>query len=145
MERLPDDLSALRLEAASEGFRFIERLADAWNAGTTIFDKPGEALLVARCDGRMAGIGGMTIDPFDATALRIRRFSVRPCNRRQGIARILAATLLSEALATTHRITVNAGTDVAPAFWESMGFKRVSAEPHTHVLGQGSAAMRQEP
>ncbi|MEM1161962.1 MAG: GNAT family N-acetyltransferase [Pseudomonadota bacterium] len=130
---LPKDLALLQSEAKAEGYLFIERLADEWAASEARFDRPGESLLIARCQGQLAGIGGITIDPFDTAALRMRRFYVRPAFRRSGVARMLAGALISRALETGRVLTVNAGTDVAPPFWERMGFIPVDAEHHTHI------------
>lgn len=134
---LPPDFPVLRAEAAGEGFGFMDRLLREWTSGDVRFDRPGEQLLVARHDGTIAGIGGVTADPFDPSALRMRRFYVRAGFRRHGIARQLALTLLQGALATGRALNVNAGTEVAPGFWESMGFRPVEGLPHTHVWPQG--------
>ncbi|MEM7189736.1 MAG: GNAT family N-acetyltransferase [Pseudomonadota bacterium] len=135
---LPDDLTALRKEARHEGYAFIERLADEWDAATVRFEKPGEALLVARSSAVIAGIGGITCDPFDPSALRMRRFYVRLGFRRHGVARILAEALISDATKTGRQLNVNAGTDVAPGFWESMGFSPVDSAHHTHIWLPGN-------
>lgn len=70
---LPHDISALRYDAANEGYHFIDRLIDEWETIVYRFNKPGEALLVERYNGMIAGIGGVTIEPSDQTALRMRR------------------------------------------------------------------------
>ena len=137
---LPDDFSTLRSDAVSEGYRFIERLVDEWNAGSVIFDKPGEALLIARCDNAIAGVGGVTVDPSDQAALRMRRFYVRPKFRRHGVARELAGVLIADALRTGRRLNVNAGTETAAVFWQTMGFRLSPSSHHTHVWGQASSA-----
>ncbi len=131
--KLPEDISALRSDAAHEGYRFIERLIDEWEADIKRFDKPDEALLVARHDRMIAGIGGVTEDPSDHTALRMRRFYVRPAYRRCGVARELATALIAEAIKTGRPLFVNAGTEAAPLFWESMGFSPIENPRHTHV------------
>lgn len=137
---LPGDLSVMCADASAEGFRFLERLRADWNAGSLRFDKPGEALLIARRDGTLAGIGGMTADPHICTALRMRRFYVRPAFRRRGIAKALAKALIASAQKTGRPVTVNAGTATAPAFWESLGFLRVPNAGHTHVFPNAAAA-----
>jgi hypothetical protein len=43
-------------------------------ARATRFDRDSEALLAVRVGGTLAGIGGLTIDPFVSNALRMRRF-----------------------------------------------------------------------
>lgn len=130
---LPPDLSDLQADAAREGYGFIDRLVNDWASKAVRFDKPGEALLIARQCGSIAGIGGVTEDPFVANALRMRRFYIRPGFRRRGIAQALAKVLLDAAIQTGRPITINAGTAVAPAFWESLGCIPVNAEHHTHI------------
>jgi len=78
----------------AEGFRFVERLAKDWKAGVTRFDRDGEALVGARVDEVLAGIGRLTVDPVVSGALRMRRFYVRPSFREHGIGRKLVGTLL---------------------------------------------------
>ena len=59
IENLPDDFDVMRVEACSEGYRFVERLATDWEAGVTRFDRDEEALVGARVDDVLAGIGGL--------------------------------------------------------------------------------------
>ena len=61
LNALPVGFDALRAEALAEGFRQVERLAADWEARTTRFDRDGEALLAARLNGVLVGIGGLTI------------------------------------------------------------------------------------
>jgi GNAT superfamily N-acetyltransferase len=139
---LPPDLGELRMLAAAEGFRMLERLADEWHSGEHRFDRPGEALLTARIGSRMAGIGGMTIDRDDETALRLRRFYIAPDVRRHGVGRGLALALIRRPECQGRRIVVNAGTAAAPAFWEAHGFVRPGAGAgHTHVLANPPGAL----
>lgn len=79
----------------------------------------------------------VTLVPYYEAALRMRRFYVRPNYRRQGIARMLANSLIQNALKVASEITVNAGTEIAPVFWENMGFKRSCDKFHTHTLSKG--------
>src|SRR5258708_30103783 len=69
---LPAGFDALRVEALAEGFRQVERLAADWEAGTTRFDRDGEALLAARLNGVLVGIGGVTMEPGVAGGIRLR-------------------------------------------------------------------------
>lgn len=132
-DALPAEFHLLQAEAQSEGFEFLHRLADGWMNGSAKFDKPDECLLAATCDGALAGIGGITEDPVQTQALRMRRFYVRRDFRRFGIAKTLALALLDRALPTGRPILVNAGTPTAPQFWESMGFTPQRTKHHTHV------------
>ncbi len=131
---LPFQLDIMRAEANAEGYRMLDRLATEWDAGATRFDRVGEALLAARMDGVLAGIGGLTHDPVAAGALRMRRFYVRPSFRRCGIGRMLAGALLRQPGCVGRAVTVNAGTVAAPAFWAALGFIPDLREGHTHVL-----------
>jgi GNAT superfamily N-acetyltransferase len=128
---LPVGFDALRAEACDEGLRNIDRLATDWTSGTTRFDAPGEALLAAWVADGLAGIGGITIDPNDRGALRMRRFYVRPAHRRAGVGRRLAEALIARA-GGAQRLVVNAGTEQAARFWEALGFKPDHRDGHTH-------------
>ena len=134
---MPTDLDQLRADARAEGFHFIERLADEWASGTNQFAREGEALLVARVRGALAGVGGLTQEAALPAALRMRRFYVRPAYRRFGIARQLALTLLAGPRPPGTAITVNAATRAAPAFWEALGFQPDRREGFTHILQPG--------
>jgi GNAT superfamily N-acetyltransferase len=132
IEELPAGFDALRAEARAEGYRFVDRLATDWMSGTIRFDRGEEALLVARINGVLAGIGGLTIEPVVPDTLRMRRFYVRLADRRSGIGRKLATALLERARSYRRLVTVNAAPASA-AFWESLGFVPDSRDGHTHV------------
>lgn len=132
-DTLPEGFEALRADALAEGYRHMERLAMDWVAGTTRFDRDGEALVAARLgSGVLAGIGGLTVDPVVPGALRMRRFYVRPSFRRGGVGRELATALLMCA-GESRPITVNAAAGSA-AFWLALGFVPEMRDGHTHVL-----------
>jgi GNAT superfamily N-acetyltransferase len=133
---LPSGFESLRAEASAEGYRFVERLATDWAAGTIRFDRTGEALLVTHVGKELAAVGGLTIDPAMPEALRMRRFYVRKRFRRGGIGRQLAAALLEQAAAAGRPVTVNAGSGSEP-FWMALGFVPDPRDGHTHVLKRG--------
>jgi GNAT superfamily N-acetyltransferase len=131
VESLPKGFGALRADALAEGYRFVERLAADWTAGAMRFDCEGEALLSGHVAGALAGIGGLTIEPAIAGALRMRRFYVRSAFRRTGLGRQIARALLA-GVSADRLVTVNA----APAsfsFWESLGFVPDARDGHTHI------------
>jgi hypothetical protein len=47
LDELPPSIKTLRVEAAGEGYRFLERLVAEWISHETRFDREGEALLAA--------------------------------------------------------------------------------------------------
>jgi GNAT superfamily N-acetyltransferase len=129
---LPAGFDILCAEARLEGHRFLDRLALDWAAGTMRFEGRGERLLAAFVGRGLAGIGGFTIEPAVAGALRMRRFYVGPANRRAGVGRLLASSLLENASRFTEIVTVNAQAPSFP-FWESLGFERIMREGLTHA------------
>jgi GNAT superfamily N-acetyltransferase len=131
---LPQGIDILRAEATCEGYRFLERLVTEWMSYRERFTREGEALLMAHVGSTLAGIGGMTLDPAITGALRMRRFYVRASFRRLGIGRKLAISLLESSRPLRCHVTVNAGTAVAAAFWEELGFMPDPRDGHTHVL-----------
>jgi GNAT superfamily N-acetyltransferase len=132
IEHLPEGFDALRAEARTEGYLFVDRLAADWQTRRMRFDGKGEALLAGHAAGILAGIGGLTIEPVLPGALRMRRFYIRPRFRRAGIGRELATALLERAQSTTRLVTVNAAPASA-AFWESLGFAPDMRDGHTHL------------
>jgi GNAT superfamily N-acetyltransferase len=130
--KLPVGTDVLRMEALAEGYQFIERLAADWKSHTIRFDRPGEALLAARLNGALVGVGGLTIEPIVLNAMRIGRFYVRPAFRRRGIGYQLAAALLARGSAGC-LITVNAAP-TSFSFWESIGFTPDQQDGHTHLF-----------
>jgi len=141
---LPAGFNVLRAEARAQGYRHIERLADEWIAGVMRFDREGEALIAATVAWQLAGIGGLTIDPSEAGALRMRRFYVRAAFRRNGIGRAIADHLLARAYALGRRVTVNAGGGSEP-FWRSLVFVAEARNGHTHVFERGEPSRFSRP
>ncbi len=131
---LPAGFDDLRSAARAEGHTNMERLAVDWTSGANRFNATGEALLAAFVGGSLAGIGGITIDPADPAALRMRRFYVLPACRRHGVGRRLAEVLMAKACRVSHRVVLNAETELAARFWEALGFIPESRDGHTHVL-----------
>jgi hypothetical protein len=108
VELAPPALAELLAESDSEGFRFIRRLVTAWDSGANRFQRPGEALFVARDGDRVVGVCGLNIVPFAGPNVgRVRHLYVLAEYRRRGAAR----------------------------FYEAVGFRPVADDPHcTHAL-----------
>jgi GNAT superfamily N-acetyltransferase len=127
-DALPDGFEALRAEADAEGHRHMTRLATEVARTPELFI----ALLAAFDDGELKGIGGMTAEPTDPSAIRMRRLYVAQGARGRGVARSIANALLNEALGQTRLVTVHAGNPGAERFWEAMGFAPVADRPWSH-------------
>jgi len=127
-DTLPEGFDALRAEAEAEGHLHMARLAAEVAETPDLFI----ALLAAFDDGELLGIGGMTAEPTDPSAIRMRRLYVARAARGRGVARTIANALLSEALGQTRLITVHAGNPGAERFWEAMGCAAVADRPWSH-------------
>jgi GNAT superfamily N-acetyltransferase len=137
-EGLPPGFEVLRYAADDEAFRMLGVLAEEWANGTGRFDGPGE-MLVAALDGPvLAGVGGMSRDPVDAAALRMRRFYVYPPYRRRGVGRAMARFLLERPEVDGRAVTLNAPHAEAARFWQALGFIPDARDGHTHILPAGS-------
>jgi GNAT superfamily N-acetyltransferase len=139
LTELPAGFQVLSAEARAEGHRHVDRLADDWQAGTVRFNREGEALIAAYIDGDLAALGGLTIDPSQPGALRMRRFYVRASFRRAGIGRAIAENMLARARAFGRPVTVNAGAGSEP-FWRSLNFVADPHNGHTHRFEQTEAS-----
>jgi GNAT superfamily N-acetyltransferase len=121
----------------------LARLDDEWRTGVQLFDQPGEMLLAAFEDGALHGIGGMTLCPTIAGALRMRRFYVAAAARRRGVARALARALLEQVPLSVATLTVHAGSPAAASFWESLDFRAAGCAgiSHRRAVAAGEAML----
>jgi GNAT superfamily N-acetyltransferase len=125
---LPAGFEVLRAEADAEGHRHMARLQVEVAETPEMFT----ALLAAFEGGELAGVGGLTTEPTDPTAQRMRRLYVARAARGRGVARTIANALLTEALNHTRLVTAHAGNPGAERFWEAMGYQPVSGRPWSH-------------
>jgi len=130
---LPAGFDVLRQDARDEGHTNMERLATDWASGANRFNAANEALLAAFVADTLAGIGGLTIDPAIPSALRMRRFYVRPAFRRHSVGRRLAGVLMTQARHATTCLVLNAEAEIAARFWEALGFVPDSRDGYTHI------------
>jgi MazG family protein len=131
-DALPDGFPALQAEARAAGHRMLDTLAAEWGAGTTRFDRDGEALFAVYAADELAGIGGLTQEPAIPGAMRMRRFYVRRAFRRCGAGRRLAEALLRRPEASGGAVTVNAAAG-SENFWEVLGFRPDRRDGRTHL------------
>ncbi len=139
IERLHDlaALAALIAEGGQSGSRFVGRLATEWDSGANRFDKPGEALFVARVDGQPVGVCGLNVDPYtdERRVGRVRHLYVMEVYRRHGIGRRLLADVVAAARGPFDRLRLRTTNPEAGRFYEAMGFAPCPEEPDSsHAL-----------
>jgi hypothetical protein len=74
-----DRVAELVAESERHGLRFIRRLSEEWTSGANRFDRPSEALFVARVGERVVGVCGLNVDPYTAEPRvgRVRHLTCR--------------------------------------------------------------------
>jgi ribosomal protein S18 acetylase RimI-like enzyme len=130
-------LGALIAESEAGGLRLVRRLVDEWTRGTNRFDRPGEALFVARIAGEIVGVCGLNVDPYAAapTIGRVRHLYVLLAHRRRGVARRLMAEIVAAARGRFDRLHLRTRNPAAAALYERLGFRcRDDVHDCTHVL-----------
>lgn len=130
-------LAALLAESERQGFRFVRRLVEEWNSGANRFDRPGEALFVARVGDDVVGVCGLNVDPFagDPKIGRVRHLYVLVPHRRSGIGEQLVVDVLEAARGRFERLHLRTTNVTAARLYERLGFRRTfDARDRTHVL-----------
>jgi GNAT superfamily N-acetyltransferase len=138
-------LAALVAESEAQGLTFVRRLADEWATGVNRFDRPGEALFVARDDGRVVGVGGLNLDPYAAepTVGRVRHLYVLTVYRRLGIGRRLVEEIVETARGRFERLRLSTSNPEAARLYERLGFRPRAGVAHcTHALEMSSQPER---
>ena len=134
---LADCLAELIVESEQHGLRFVRRLADEWASGANRFDRPGEALFVARSAGDVVGVCGLNVDPY-ATALdvgRVRHLYVLRAHRHRGIGQQLVTAIVQAARGRFQRLRLRTQNPEAARLYERLGFRAaVDATDCTHVM-----------
>ena len=130
-------LRALIAESEHAGLGFVRGLADEWASGANRFDRPGEALFIARMTDRVVGVCGLNIDPYAATPEvgRVRHLYVLQAYRRLGIGRRLVIEVIGAARGRFGTLRLRTENPSAAAFYERLGFLRSAGAPDcTHVM-----------
>jgi len=149
IERISDlaagQLAALVAESEAQGLRFVRRLAEDWASGANRFDRPGEALFVARADGRVVGIGGLNVDPYAAepTVGRVRHLYVLTAYRRLGIGRRIVEEIIEAARGRFERLRLSTSNPEAARLYERLGFHPRADDVHcTHAMEMSAQPQR---
>jgi GNAT superfamily N-acetyltransferase len=138
----PDALATLIAESEASGLRFVRRLVDDWATAANRFDRPGEALFVARDGSAIVGVGGLNVDPYtaDAAVGRVRHLYVLSAHRRRGIGERLVATIVDAARGRFHTLRLSTSNPEAAQLYERLGFRvRVGDAACTHVMPLATA------
>jgi N-acetylglutamate synthase-like GNAT family acetyltransferase len=130
----------LAVDAVADGHRMVSVLVEQWKDGTNRFERDGERLYAATCDGTVAGVCGLNIDPYidDASVGRVRRLYVGVAHRRRHIGSALINRVVADAAPTFERLRLRTHNPVASAFYEAHGFGRVDGDAvctHERRLG----------
>ena len=133
-------LGALVADSEAQGVRFVRRLVDEWSTGLNCFDRPGEALFVARRAATIVGVCGLNIDPYAGGAGgprigRVRHLYVLSTQRRLGIGERLVAAVMRTARAGFERLRLRTTNPTAAALYERLGFRPAGGDAHcTHII-----------
>jgi ribosomal protein S18 acetylase RimI-like enzyme len=132
-----EGLGALIVESEATGLRFVQRLATEWNSGANRFDRPGEALLVARLADQIIGVCGLNVDPYATapTIGRVRHLYVLRGHRRLGVGGRLVAEIIAAARGHFEVLHLRTTNPAAAALYERLGFqRRDDIADSTHLL-----------
>jgi GNAT superfamily N-acetyltransferase len=148
IERISDlaaeQVTALVAESEAQGLRFVRRLAEEWASGANRFDRPGEAVFVARDDGRV-GVGGLNVDPYAAepTVGRVRHLYVLTAYRRLGIGRRIVEEIIEAARGRFERLRLSTSNPEAARLYERLGFHPRAGVAHcTHAMDMSAQPER---
>ena len=136
-ELLPGGLDALLAESEQAGSRIVRRLVEEWATRANRFDRPGEALFIARIGGQIVGVCGLNLDPYVAEqgVGRVRHLYVMSTHRRFGVGRQLIEAVFAASRGRFNTLRLRTANPEAARLYESFGF-RPSAETAdcTHVM-----------
>jgi GNAT superfamily N-acetyltransferase len=129
-------LDELAAESVAAGFQLVQRLVEEWQSGVNRFELPGEALFIARRAGRVVGVCGLNVDPYnsDAGFGRVRHLYVLADHRRQSIGRMLVATIVEEARKSFTTLTLRTNSVEGRVFYPAIGFAATTLPSSTHAL-----------
>jgi GNAT superfamily N-acetyltransferase len=133
---LPPEVEALRSEAITQGFGFMDRLVADWASGANTFSRPGECFLGAFVAECLIGVGGLNLDTYlpRTDVGRLRHVYVLNGWRRQGIGWLLVDRLLDEARRSFGKVRLRTDTDRATAFYVHCGFSLVNDATASHAM-----------
>jgi GNAT superfamily N-acetyltransferase len=132
-----DGIAELLSESERAGLRMVRRLVDDGESGANRFDRPGEVLLGARIDGRLAGVCGLNVDPYAGSEStgRVRHLYVLAAFRRRGVGRQLVLRVIEAAHARFDDLRLRTNEPAAARLYEALGFRPCpSSSDSTHAV-----------
>lgn len=118
----------------------LTRLISEWHSGKNRFNAPGECLMAAYSNQQLAGIGGLSIDPYNQPdTARLRRLYVAPAARNQHVGQALVKALVAQAALHFQKVRLCTDTSRGDAFYLRCGFMRIEDVHATHIIELGNA------
>ncbi|HEY8614240.1 MAG TPA: GNAT family N-acetyltransferase [Roseomonas sp.] len=132
---LPPGFPGLRDAALAEGWRLLRVLEEDWESGTLRFDAPGEGLFAAWRGAALAGMLGLSADPYieEPGIARLRRLYVSSEHRGRGLGRALVEAAATTASENGFRLLRVRAPVEAGRFYEACGFLPAVLRSATHV------------
>ena len=132
----PELFAPMLEEAVAGDGPFLARLRDEWEQGVLRFDRPGETLLGAFTADGLAGVGGLSLDPYAPAhgLARLRHLYVLRSHRGAGLGRGLVVRLLEQARPHFATVRLRTRNPAAASLYERLGFVASAREGETHRL-----------
>ena len=148
LHEIPESVHSLAEIASAEGHNNVLTLLQEYESGLNRFNKPGEALFAAYENGRIVGIGGVNVDPYETAeeVARVRRLYVIPEARRRGVASRLMWHI--EAVAARQhfrRIQLFTASSAAGDFYQRLGYSATTRHKVSHEKWFRAEAVLEEP
>ena len=131
VKKIPfDGFESLKQESQMEGFNFLKRLKDEWQADINRFSLKGEALYIVCYESELIAIGGINQDPYlqQEKHGRLRRFYVKKSWRRKKVGKALLYFIVENHAHFFETIGLYTQHEKAAAFYLNVGFETVHDE-----------------
>jgi predicted GNAT family acetyltransferase len=131
----PALLAELALDAKADGRTMVARLMAEWADGSNRFNRLGERAYFAVSQDHVVAVCGLNIDPFagDPVIGRVRRLYVAVAQRRRGLGSAIMKRVTDDARDHFHMLHLRTDDADASAFYEAIGFDRITDKPNcTH-------------
>jgi GNAT superfamily N-acetyltransferase len=125
----------LLADAEQGGGAFMLRLRDEWLSGAQRFDGAGEFLVGAFRGEELAGVGGVSRDPYDQTPGlgRVRHLYVLQRLRGMGVGGALVEAIVARARGHWQILRLRTSNPNAARLYERHGFQPLAGGEETHL------------